>query len=98
MGNTVTASGPRPPLRRAEIQRTAENVPSWPDMKYVKSRGAWLCSPPQHDCRAWLPARLVWISGFSKEIGNIRPAFAKTRAAHGFQLGLFGSADFPKRS
>src|SRR5436309_7751373 len=25
----------------AEIQRIAENAPRWPDMKYVKSRGAW---------------------------------------------------------
>src|SRR5262249_40930152 len=36
----------------AEIQRIAENAPTWPDVKYVKSRSAWLCSYPQHGRRA----------------------------------------------
>jgi hypothetical protein len=32
MASTVMASGPRPRLRRAEIQRIAENAPRKPDL------------------------------------------------------------------
>jgi hypothetical protein len=41
-GLTVTASGPRPRLRKAEIQRIAENAPRWPDVNsFVQPSSTW---------------------------------------------------------